>query len=95
MFLFHFGTENRAGSKLLSQGGECSSKVIQDYLKSRGVQPIIVTGRHKAASVERVQKTLQQKIYTFMNEKQTKCFINVLPDIVFTYNSSRHTTTKW
>lgn len=30
-----------------------------------------------------------------MNEKQTKSFINVLPDIVFTYNSSRHSTTKW
>ena len=94
-FFFHFGTENRTRSKTLSQGGECSSKLIQDYLKSRGVGPIIVTGRHKAASVERVQKTLQQKIYTFMNEKQTKSFINVLPDLVFTYNSSRHSTTKW
>ena len=52
-------------------------------------------GLPRAASVERVQKTLQQKIYTFMNEKQTRCFINVLPDIVFTYNSSRHSTTKW
>ena len=95
VFFFHFGTENRTRSKTLSQGGECSSKLIQDYLKSRGVGPIIVTGRHKAASVERVQKTLQQKIYTFMNEKQTKSFINVLPDLVFTYNSSRHSTTKW
>ena len=77
------------------QGGECSAKLIRDYLISRGVTPIIVSGRHKAASVERVQRTLQKRIYTYMNQFQTECFLPVLTDLVYNYNSSRHTTIKW
>ena len=77
------------------QGGECSAKLIREYLVSRGVTPIIVTGRHKAASVERVQRTLQKRIYTYMNEFQTTSFIPVLTDLVFAYNSTKHRTIKW
>ena len=77
------------------QGGECSAKLIQDYLISRGVTPIIVTGRHKAASVERVQRTLQKRIYTYMNEFQTESFLPVLSDLIFNYNSTTHSTIKW
>ena len=77
------------------QGGECSAKLIQDFLLSRGVQPITVTGRHKAASVERVQRTLQKRIYTYLNEHQTDSFIPVLSDLVFNYNSTKHSTIKW
>lgn len=57
--------------------------------------PIIVSGRHKAASVERVQRTLQKRIYTYMNQFQTESFLPVLTDLVFNYNSTKHSTIKW
>ena len=84
-----------SGSNCNMQGGECSAKLIQNYLRSRGVQPVTVSGRHKAASVERVQRTLQKRIYTYLNEFQTNCFIPVLSDLVFNYNSTKHSTIKW
>ena len=49
---------------------------------------------YQASSVERFQRTLQKKIYTYMQEKQTRRFVDVLPDIVFTYNNTTHSTTK-
>jgi hypothetical protein len=43
--------------------------------------------------VERAQGTLQRKLYSYLNSCQTRRYIDVLPDIVHGYNSSKHSTT--
>ncbi len=75
------------------EGGECASKPINKFLKSKGTNCVIARGEHKAANVERVQGTLQRKLYSYLNSHQTRRYIDILPDIVHGYNSSRHSTT--
>lgn len=48
----------------------------------------------KCAMVERVNRTLKNRIFRFMTHKGTKKYIDVLPDIVQSYNDSIHRTTK-
>ena len=44
----------------------------------------------KAAFAERVIRTLKSRIYRYMTLKDTKSYIDVLQDLVTSYNSSKH-----
>ena len=47
---------------------------------------------NKAAIAERVQKSLQLLIYTYLTERDTLTYIDVLPQLVKTYNNRKHRT---
>lgn len=47
----------------------------------------------KAAFAERVIRTLKSKIYRYLTLKNTKNYINVLPQLVLSYNRSKHRST--
>ena len=85
---------HKKGTKtIIAQG---SNKVS---LQSIAIRPMLVMGSFftlpsQASSVERFQRTLQKRIYTYMQENQTNTFLNVLPDIVYNYNNTIHSTTK-
>lgn len=49
-------------------------------------------GLNKAAIAERVNKTLQTRIYKYLTYTGRKRFIDVLPNIVNAYNNSKHRT---
>jgi uncharacterized membrane protein YheB (UPF0754 family) len=44
----------------------------------------------KAAFAERVIRTLKSRIYRYITHKDTKRYIDVLPELVESYNSSKH-----
>uniref|UniRef100_A0A158P516 Integrase catalytic domain-containing protein n=1 Tax=Tetranychus urticae TaxID=32264 RepID=A0A158P516_TETUR len=46
----------------------------------------------KCAIVERFNRTLRNRIYRFLSHNSTKRYINVLQDIVESYNNSFHRT---
>ena len=48
-------------SLVSDKGGECSARVIREYLKERGTKSIIASGLNKASSVESEYPTKQKK----------------------------------
>lgn len=69
-----------------------SSNAINDVvvIKYRMVIYILTGSEHKAAIVERFNKTLKQRIARFMTEHNTKRWVDSLQDIVNNYNQSYH-----
>ena len=44
----------------------------------------------KAAVVERFNRTLKQKMYRYFTAKRTRRYVDVLPDLVHSYNNNHH-----
>ena len=44
----------------------------------------------KAAVVERFNRTLKQKMYRYFTAKRTRRYVDVLPDLVHSYNNTHH-----
>ena len=49
----------------------------------------------KASTVERFQRTLQHKIYTYLTEYEALRYINVLQSIITIYNITKHSFLKF
>lgn len=45
-------------------------------------------------AVERVNQTLKHSIYKYLHQHETKTYTDVLPFLVYSYNTTRHSTTK-
>ena len=75
------------------EGSEYISKSFQQALLDFGVNHSIARGPNKANFVERVQKTLEQKLYKYFYENQTHNFVDVIQQIVKSYNTTVHSTT--
>ena len=76
------------------KGSECGSLKVQGFLKSLGINPVILSGPSKAANVEVFQRTLQRMIYSFIAEHDNLSYINFLPFFVNAYNERIHTSTN-
>lgn len=75
-------------------GGEFKG-VFKRFLTERGIthyvagDPLI-----KASVVERVIQTLKRRMYRYLTHKNTKRYVDVLPQIVQSYNNRYHTSIK-
>lgn len=76
-------------------GGECSSREIQEYLKTIGCKAIVLRGEHKGSIVEAFQRTIQKKIASQMDREQTMNWVDALPELVASYNLQKHTFTDF
>ena len=88
-----FDTEHSKGySRLFTDhGGEFYNKEVNKYLSSKRIKLYSNFSREtKASLAERVLKTIKDKIYRYLTEYNTLSYIDVLPDIVRTYNNSPH-----
>ena len=47
----------------------------------------------KASYAERINRSLQERLYKYMYEHQTLRYVDILPDIINSYNSTIHSTT--
>ena len=47
-------------------------------------------GSLKAAVVERFNRTLKAKMYRYFTYVNTKCYLNVLDDLLYSYNNTYH-----
>ena len=90
-----FQRSGRKPEKLQTdQGGEFLGKPLQNFLKKEKIQFYTVKSDKKAAVVERVIRTLKDKLYRYMHEKHTRRYIDVLQDLVASYNDTYHRSIK-
>ena len=90
-----FKKSNRICSRIRTdKGKEFTSRKVGRYLKSRGIIHYLTQQETKASFAERAIKVLKQKIYKYIDYKSDYHFLDVLPEIVRSYNSSYNRTIK-
>lgn len=77
----------------VDKGGEFYNTKVKSFCEERG---IIIYSTHsyeiKATIAERVIQTIKRKLYKYMTAYNTKKYIDILPDIVNSYNNSPHSS---
>lgn len=85
----------RIPAKLQSDHGtEFLNHIVQNYLKSKKVHFFVTNSETKASVIERFNRTLKNKMYRYFTFKNTWKYIDVLPDLLKSYNSSYHRSIK-
>jgi hypothetical protein len=75
------------------KGSEFTNRWLQEYLKSQGIYFFTTQNSDtKANYSERVIQTLKSRIYRYFTKNRTKRYIDVLLDIVQSYNETPHTS---
>lgn len=72
------------------KGKEFFNKDFQTLLRVNKIHHFASESDQKAAVVERFNRTLKSRIWTFLSAKQTSRWIDALPKIVTSYNNSYH-----
>lgn len=72
------------------QGKEFLGAPFQKVLKENNIDHMIAYGPHKAAYAERVNRTIENRLYKYFYEKQTFNYIDILDDVIDSYNSTVH-----
>ena len=73
------------------QGMEFRSKKDNAYLKSQNVHHFYALNTEmKANYAEKLIKTLKHKIFIYMMKTRTQCYVDVLQDIVHSFNHTLH-----
>lgn len=81
---------------LFDRGKEFVNRLVTDYLTKENIKIIHPNSEIKAGTVERVNRTLQNLIYRFIDENETDGrFIHVLQDLVNSYNTRGHSTLQY
>ena len=72
-------------------GMEFRSKVFQKYLKTQDIHHYFALNTEtKANYVERLIKTVKHKLYRYMMKQLSKRYIDVLDDVIHSYNNTIH-----
>jgi hypothetical protein len=74
----------------VDQGTEFVNARVKALFRQYDITMFHPTSEGKAVYVERVNQTLQMLIYRYLTEKQTRKYIDVLQDLVKTYNTRPH-----
>ena len=83
----------RLPEKLQTDAGkEFLNKEVQQYFKSKGIHHFVSNSDKKAAVVERFNRTLKTRIWTYFTAHQTNRYIDNLDNFVKSYNESFHRT---
>ena len=85
----------RKPQKLQTDAGkEFINSEVQKVLKSEGIHFFVSNSDQKAAVVERFNRTLKSRIWTYFTAKHTTRYIDLLDDFVKSYNNSYHRSIK-
>jgi transposase InsO family protein len=89
-------SEGRVPEKLQTdQGTEFENSIVGKYLHSMGVRHFTTRNRQiKCAVVERFNRTLKGRLYKYMTAHGTNKYLDILDDIVESYNKTKHGVTK-
>ena len=75
------------------KGGEFTGRKVQDYFDSINIEHWTAhNDEMKANFVERVIQTLKKSLWGYMHTKKNYRYINLLKDIVHSYNNTKHCT---
>lgn len=75
---------------MTDSGGEFTGGNVKRFLRNENVKHYTPGSDIKCSGVERFNKTIQRKMYHHMTSKGTNRFIDVLPQLISSYNSSSH-----
>ena len=76
------------------QGTEFLNRVFQKFLRENNIDFFTVNSGLKASAVRRFNRTFKNKIYKYFTAKNTLTYIDVLPKLVKSYNSTYHRSIK-
>ena len=72
------------------KGKEFFNSDFQALMQRNGIQHFATESELKAAVVERFNRTIKSSIWTYLSDRGTVRWINVIQDLVDAYNHSRH-----
>ncbi len=72
------------------EGTEFNNEQFLNLMKENGIE-VIFSLTH-AQMVERLNRTIKELLYKFLQSTGTKTITNVLPKIIQNYNNSYHST---
>src|SRR5574343_400362 len=75
---------------VMDKGTEFKNKDFFSFCKKNKIITNNPEAQPHAAYIERFNRTLQNLIYEYMTEFETRTFIDVLPELVKTYNNRFH-----
>jgi transposase InsO family protein len=77
--------------KIMSdRGTEFTNREVKNLFREKNIEHILPESDMKCVVVERVNKTIQSKIYHYMTAHSTDRYILALQDLVRSYNNSIH-----
>ena len=77
------------------KGSEFTNKLLQRWLSSRNTHFFTTHNEEtKASIVERFNRTIKTRMWRYFTSKKTKKYIDVLKDLVHSYNHSYHRSIK-
>jgi len=83
--------EQRCNLVQSDKGGEFLNSTFQSMLKRYGIKFYTSENEDlKAAVVERFNRTFKTKMYRYFTHKNTRRYIDVLDDLLYSYNNSYH-----
>lgn len=74
------------------RGAEYTNGVVRAYLRELGVKQIFAYNELHANYIERWNRTMENKLYKYFYEHQTLRYVDVLDDMVASYNATIHST---
>ena len=75
---------------MTDQGTEFFNKSLQTLLKNEDIELFNTLNETKASIVERVIRTFKTKMWRYFTAKKTMRYLDMLPDLVYSYNHSEH-----
>ena len=88
-------TERRPKSIQADQGTEFSNKIAQSFLRAQNIKFYTTFNQvTKAALVELIQRTIEQKLWRYFTHECTSYYLDVLPKLVSSYNNTYHQSIK-
>lgn len=76
------------------QGNEFLNSSVRKLFKSLGIKFYYIYSKLKACVVERFNRTLKEKIWRYFTFSRTHKYIDVLQDLIDSYNNSYHRSIK-
>ena len=76
------------------QGTEFVNQKVKTLLKKEGIEFFVTHNVVKASYAERAIKTIKSRVIRYMTHKQTRRWIDILPQITESYNKTYHRSIK-
>ena len=87
-------SSNRKPTFLQTDGTEVKNSVFQQFLKDNGLKFFTTKSEKKASIVGRFNPTLETKVWKYFTAKNTVHYLDVLLELVSSYNSTYHRSIK-
>lgn len=81
---------NRKPEVVVSDPGLEFRGKFTEYLNKEGIKQILLRVEQKAALAERLIRTVKEKMVKYMTHNDTKRYLEILPDIIRSYNRRVH-----